>query len=199
MLEIMKTDLQQSVEDMTKSLTFSLKKLKDREERLTDAYLDRVIDRETYMARKESLLNEQIEIEEQMQGIQENSLYDQRAQEFYQLIESLKKLPNLKIPDEIRNLLKRAISNISVYGKCIEITWDFPVRTIFSVPNFLYSGAHKGQCRTFTSHESGCNCKIPQSNTEKIIWSKERAHAVARAVLMGKEECEREEEKYREM
>lgn len=121
----------QQHDDRTAALSVRLVKMNERLERLTDAYLDQVLEKDLFEARKAVLLKERREVEETIASLRapEGSGPD-RMQEFLELAESAYLLYQTAIPEEKRDLLTTLTSNRQVVGKNVEITLVEPFRSI---------------------------------------------------------------------
>ncbi|MDD5226980.1 MAG: recombinase family protein, partial [Candidatus Omnitrophica bacterium] len=96
-------------------------------DRLTDAYVDGVIEKETYLRRKESVLNEIKKIEEEMIDIDsQDDLIGRRVTERLELLKSLYLGYIRGTNDEKRELIKKVSSNRLIYGKNVAIELKTP-------------------------------------------------------------------------
>lgn len=121
----------QEREDQTIALSVRLKKIGDRLEQLTDAYLDQVLDRELFEQRKTALLLERKEIEEWLALLRcTEATGPHRVQEFFELAGSAYLLYQTATLEEKRDLLKVVTSNRRVTSKSVEITLAEPFRSI---------------------------------------------------------------------
>ena len=107
--------------DHSQHTTMQLGQVKARLERLTDAMLDRLIDADTFAARKEKLLLEQRRIEDSIKQAQAASNEPARVQRFLELVKSLAQTYILAKPDEKRQIVQIATSNRTVTGKNIAV------------------------------------------------------------------------------
>jgi DNA invertase Pin-like site-specific DNA recombinase len=109
------------------AVEIKLSQVKDRLNRLTDAYLDSVIDHETFEQRKTALLMERRGIEDQIQGLQNGS--PELPKKLGRSLELLKR-PYLQyisgVPDERRKLIQTVYSNRTLSEKTLEITYALP-------------------------------------------------------------------------
>jgi site-specific DNA recombinase len=144
------SELRSEREDRGKSLQLNLAQAKERLERLTDAYLDRAIDRDTFESRKTALHNEIIEGGEKLGRLRdEDAQFEQKEQHFLELLKKLRMLGNLENPAEKRDVLKSTISNVTVLGKNVEIDWDTPFQLMVSEQTVSYGGPQRDDSRTF--------------------------------------------------
>lgn len=98
--------------------------LDDRLGRITDAYIDRLLDKEDFDERKTKLQEEKLTILEDEKRMSEpERFYGARLTVFLELISSLQGLDSETNPSEKGRILKSAISNLSVHQKTVEIQW----------------------------------------------------------------------------
>jgi site-specific DNA recombinase len=118
-------------ESMMQSLHLRLSQQNERLNRLTDAYIDRVIDKDIFEARKAALLMERKDIEEKVSRLNQDgrTLADQIA-EILELAGSAYLLYESGLSDEKQELLKTITSNRVAEGKNVEFTLTFPFNQI---------------------------------------------------------------------
>lgn len=144
MFDIHISELLGERDSMEAAHQLALAQVKDRMERLTDAYIDRAIDRDTFETRKTRLNNEIIETEERLQQVQSGDTeFARRKQKFLELLKSLQILAQLENSAKQRDILKSAISNFTVSGKNVEIAWDIPFQLMVSEPAVSYGGPQR--------------------------------------------------------
>ena len=98
--------------------------LDDRLARITDAYIDRFIEKEDFDERKTKLQEEKLTIlEDEKRMAEPKRFYDARLTAFLELLSSLQRLNSETNPNEKGRILKTAISNLSVRQKIVEIQW----------------------------------------------------------------------------
>lgn len=158
-----------------------LGQLQDRLARLTDAYIDHVIDRDIFEERKAALLMERKQIEEQLAMPSQPlpvrlSKFLERAKGAYLLYKSA-------IPAEKRDLLGNFTSNRSVDGKNIEITLAAPYDLIANRPTISYSAPYRGTPRTLDAllKKLTAWCKAnPDAPAEEAptLWDKDSSGKV---------------------
>ena len=118
-------------DDRTAALSIRLTKMDERMERLTDAYLDRVLEKELFENRKAALLMERKEVQEAMASLKaREGAGPDRMQEFLELAGSAYLLYQTAIPEEKRDLVITLTSNRQVVAKNVEITLAEPFRSI---------------------------------------------------------------------
>jgi hypothetical protein len=100
-----------------------LSQLRPRLTRLTDAYLEGVLDRELYTERKESLLREEKDLQEKIANLERTDTNGiTRVQEFLELLGSAKNNYELANSDQKRRLVKKLTSNLNAVAKKIDVT-----------------------------------------------------------------------------
>jgi site-specific DNA recombinase len=113
--------------ELTKTVSLRLNQIEDHLNRLTDAYIDGVIEKEIFERRKTALLMEQRELEEKLiQLKEENQSIPHRLAEFLELAGSAYLQYKFGLLEEKRDLLKIITSNRLVEGKRVDITFSFP-------------------------------------------------------------------------
>jgi site-specific DNA recombinase len=105
--------------------------VKDRLNRLTDAFLDGAIDKLLFEQRKTGLLGEQRTLEEQLAHLtRENGEGMDRLQKFLELAGSALLSYELAFPEEKREMVQILTSNRCVNGKNVELEPSLPFREI---------------------------------------------------------------------
>lgn len=118
-------------DDRSAALSLRLTKMNERMERLTDAYLDRVLEKELFENRKAALLMERKEVQEAMASFTASEgAGPDRMQEFLELAGSAYLLYQTAILEEKRDLIRTLTSNRQVVEKNVEITLAEPFRSI---------------------------------------------------------------------
>jgi site-specific DNA recombinase len=130
---------------------FALKlgELKERVNRLTDALIDRLIEKETYEERKAPLLMEQKEIEERQRDLDAGRTPAERLAELVELAGTAHLQYELGSDEEKRELLKLLGSNCSVIRKTVDFTMFPPFQTIANRPKISVGGASRDTGRTW--------------------------------------------------
>src|SRR5215813_901351 len=137
-------------EDQTNALRLRLAQIQDRSERLTDAYIDRLIEKELFDQRNTVLLMERKELEEKLANAKENgkSILD-RIAEMVELAGSAYFQYKTAPPEEKRDLLKILTSNREVNGKNVELRLAIPFCDIANRPKISNSAPYRDVGRTF--------------------------------------------------
>ena len=128
--------------------TVQLRQLESRLEQLTDALVDRLIDKETFNRRKEKMLIEQAGLEERLASARQQAASPQMMRRFLERLKSLAEHYRLAPPDEKREIMSITTSNRSVWGKNAYVEpsdWLKPAHEALGV---LYCGRLRPKDRT---------------------------------------------------
>lgn len=131
------------------NLSLQIEQANERMEMLTDALLDKIIDKETFSVRKERLLREIQNIKHQ-----ENELMDgqgkilERIRKFLELVKSLENNYDLFTADEKRDLVETITSNLTIKGKTVEFTMISPFMELANRFNFQFGAPDRSTPRT---------------------------------------------------
>jgi site-specific DNA recombinase len=129
------------------AVALSLSNITARLASLTDLLIDNVIDKTTYQSRKLAMENEQIELREKFEKLSDTGLQSKRVADFIEHTKALKNITQTPIPHKIREIVKTAISNISISGKTVEIQWSNAFQMLFDIGGF-HEGALDRQADT---------------------------------------------------
>ncbi len=117
--------------------------------RLTDAYIDRLIERDAYLERKESLLAQRADICAQKADVDAgNDRYGERVRKILEQVKSLQSLPELGNDDNLREILKEVTSNLAVAEKELVISWESPFRELAKTEPVPLGGPYRTKART---------------------------------------------------
>jgi DNA invertase Pin-like site-specific DNA recombinase len=147
----LKEDLAAQWEAETKASRLQLDQLRDRLDRLTDAYIDRLIDKEAFEDRKTTLLMEQKTLEEKVAQPERANL--DRLSKFLELAGDACLLYQTSLPGEKRDLLKIVTSNRTVSGKNIAVALKDPFLDV--VNRYISSNGRADGNRTLVWPGSG--------------------------------------------
>ena len=113
-----------SQQDLLKGLTLVRDQIDTRLARLTDAYIDRMIDKATFEERKKALIHERAAIQEKLDELSEKTDHvHSLVRNFLELIKALSDNTESTYPTEKRDALKKATSNWSYDGKNLVVDW----------------------------------------------------------------------------
>lgn len=130
-VEALREEWVNEYQSATSAMGLRLDNLQNRLGRLTDAYLDGVIDKEIFEERKSVLLMERREIEEHLDRLKENDQsIPNQLEKFLELAGSVNLRYQLSISEERRELLKIVTSNREVEGKTLYFSLSFPFREV---------------------------------------------------------------------
>jgi site-specific DNA recombinase len=108
-----------------------LDQVKDRLDRLVDAYLDQVFDRTTFEERKKGLLFKQKTVEENLANLaRQSESGPARVEKFLELAGSALLSYNSALPEEKREMLQILTSNRRVAGKNLEVEPSQPFQEL---------------------------------------------------------------------
>ena len=148
-IQHLKTNWEDEREHQIQTLGLQIKGLQDRMDRLTDAFIDRLIEKEIYESRKANLLMEKKSLEETIAELTNGirSVPDQVA-EFLELAGSAYVSYKSGLPEEKRELLKKITSNRFVDGKNVAIELNIPFQIVTELPKIPSSPLHRDIPRT---------------------------------------------------
>lgn len=132
-----------------KSVRLRLGSIDDRLQRLTDAYLDRLIERDAYSERRAGLLKERAIQSEKIDALTNRTEFpaDESAKFLEQAFALWLTYKN-GFPHERRNMVQIATSNLSVDRKSVVVELRMPFRTIAMYRKFPCGAPHRDEDRT---------------------------------------------------
>lgn len=133
-----------------KSVNLRLGQLQDRLSRLTDAFLDGVLEKPLFEERKTALLLERAGLQNNLAEFQGNgpSIPDHLAK-FLELAGTASFLYETAISEEKRDLVRIVTSNRRVDGKNVELTLSNPFREVANRSQNTYGAPHQDLPRTW--------------------------------------------------
>lgn len=142
-------ELRDEKESITTALNLRLGNLQTRFAKLTDAYLDGLIEKNIFEERKTVLLLERKSIEEHLAHVREKeqTVLDQVAR-FLELAGNANLLYELGITEEKRDLLKTLTSNRQAEGKKLYFTLYLPFQAVANRFKIANSAPHRDIPRT---------------------------------------------------
>lgn len=173
------------------ALQLNLGQLQDRLSRLTDAYIDRMIEKDVFEQRKAGLLMERKDLEEKLAALKnEVKSVPDRLAEFLELAGDAYLSYKLGIPEEKRDLLKIVTSNRRVNGKNIDITLAQPFSEVANRFKTSNGAPYRDIPRTWDRlirnlwkwFEAHPNVKISPSSDVSVDYSSGEDGDKARAV-----------------
>ncbi len=109
-------------EDRASTHRRDLGRCEDRLTRLTDAFLDGLIDNETFEARKGSLFAERISLRAALANPQQTEPFGARVLRILERANTAYLGYDFALPEEKREIVRELTSNLVVHGKSVEIT-----------------------------------------------------------------------------
>ena len=129
--------------------------------RLTDAYIDRMIEKDTFEERNQKLLHERAHARDSLNALRnEFEEKDGRTQKFLELIKAISFNRNLANEYENRDLLKSVTSNFQIDGKQLVVTLKNPFEAIANNDKLRYGEPYRATSRTFDTKPSDPAKKI---------------------------------------
>lgn len=124
MIEEKAEEIRQSAGAVKGGAELAVQRNKDQLARLTDAYLDRALDREEFEERRRRLLDEKLLLAEKVRDAEyPDHTFRRRASVFLELIGGLRDLAEMANSVERRELLLSAVSNFVVSKKSFVLQW----------------------------------------------------------------------------
>ena len=118
-------------EEEIRSMKLRLDQIKDRLNRLTDAYLDRALDKTMFEERKSALLLDQKTIEENLTNLsRQGGRGPDRLEKFLELAGNASLSHELALPEEKREMVNILTSNRQVEGKKVELKPSPPFQEV---------------------------------------------------------------------
>jgi site-specific DNA recombinase len=131
-----KKGAEQDIEQRQSALGLQIANLAAREQKLTDIYIDGLLEQNDYQARRKSLHNERINLESELSKASNHEQIDAKVEHFIEHAKALGNMAQLQNAHEIRQIVKSATSNILISGKSVEIQWSGAFRVLIDVGGF---------------------------------------------------------------
>ena len=129
-------DRESQVADLEKGFALQMSQMVAREIKLTDAYIDGLIDQTSYQTRKTALHNERIALEETQNESRDTGRLGNRVDRFIEHTKALKNLADLGNSHVFRETMKSAISNISICQKSVDFKWSGALSMLIDLGGF---------------------------------------------------------------
>ncbi len=137
-------------ESQRKQLLLQLDQLKTRRSKLTDAYIDGVLDEETFLDKKNQSVIEEKDIQDRLERISQNQgQIMERLNEFLELANSAYLSYKKALPEEKRELVETITSNCTVEGKSVLFKLNYPFQVIAEREVVTDGGPYRATTRTF--------------------------------------------------
>lgn len=147
-VESMRVDATGELENLKRTLDMRVAKCGERLGRMTDAFVDGLIDKDVFEARKASLLNERRGLEDQLSSLSPNHLASNQAFEKLELGNAAYSGYQMGIPVERRAILKAVTSNFSLQGKKLDFALQSPFQEIANWRKSLDGAPYRTTPRT---------------------------------------------------
>ncbi|MBK9632885.1 MAG: recombinase family protein [Saprospiraceae bacterium] len=151
LLEEAQLNYSETYTSIDESLKLQRSNLSLKLEKLTDAYIESVIDKSQFDERKQRLMIEMqgLKLQEGLQTNQKEAIF-RKAKNFLELLNSLKNSYLIGIKDEKRKLIKIITSNLTIQGKKLMIAMKSPFYEIANRPNLSSCALDRDKPRTCT-------------------------------------------------
>ncbi|MBI2755076.1 MAG: recombinase family protein, partial [Betaproteobacteria bacterium] len=138
-----------SLEQSATAMRLSISQADDRIRRLTDAYIDRLIDKDLFEERKTALLQERLQLQERLDDVLAGQpKLAANVNEFLELVGSLVGKENPANPAENRDLLEKATSNRGIDQKNLVYSWKPQYTVLAAREEFMLGAPYQGGSRT---------------------------------------------------
>ena len=132
-----------------RSLDLQLAAIDGRLDRLTDAYVDQVVDRDTYLRRKEQLLGDRTTIKNRIDaGEAGDTVIRQQAERILGLVKALGTLPISDDDGQLREILGNTTSDLTVQQKYVAVAWENPFLALANEGVVAAGGPYRATPRT---------------------------------------------------
>jgi DNA invertase Pin-like site-specific DNA recombinase len=139
----------EQLDETTKALELQRAQLQARTDRLVDAYVDKLIDKDAFEARRSALIFEEARLKEQIATLSGGDYrYSDGALELFELTKSLYSSYISANPDEKRHLVERTTSNRAVDGKNLAFELKSPFREVANRSKSRDGDAERDDIRT---------------------------------------------------
>jgi hypothetical protein len=136
-------------DEVRQSLELQRGQLQARQDRLVDAYVDKLIDKDAFEARRAALILEDARLKEQMAALldgQANSTED--ALQLFELIKTLYFGYKFGDPEEKRDMVVRTTSNRAVNGRNLTFELKSPFREVANRSKYACGDPNRSDVRT---------------------------------------------------
>jgi hypothetical protein len=131
------------------ALKLNLDQVEERLSRLTDAYIDRAIDRDTFEARKAALIAKRLDFRERLNVIRIGaSSVPEKVAKFFELSQSALLSYETGFPDDKREILKSVTSNLQVERQNVVVKLQNPFQAVASRAKTTAGGPQRDRLRT---------------------------------------------------
>ena len=142
-------DWRRESETRIKGLKLQRDDLAARNQRLTDAYLDGMLDKASYQERRMVLLSDIAAIEQGIGNLQNNgAMMHERVSEFLERLKTAQNLYESGSDEEKREFVKTTTSNRLLQGKNLSIALQNPFPAVREFTNSSYGAPYRDDPRT---------------------------------------------------
>jgi site-specific DNA recombinase len=139
-------------EEHSKALRLQLEQVQSRLSKLADAYIDGVLDKDIYMAKKNSLVIEERAAKAQLENLDAGKQKVlQRVEGFLELINNAYLSYKLANPEERRELIKIVTSNLTVEEKKVIVKLNYPFEIVANRQKLTDGSPQRASPRTLSS------------------------------------------------
>lgn len=140
------------IEERLKAYHLEKGKIRDRIARLTDAYLDGVVEKEAYNERRAHMIVEENEVKRCISNIENGDNQTLKLlEEYLELVQSASNLYKVAIPSEKRTLAKKLTSNLHISPEKLDITLRNAAKLIANRSLVLEGSPCRGVPRTWNA------------------------------------------------
>ena len=172
MLEKKRQNWTSDAKQQLKSEELRLAALRGRIDRLTDAYLDGILDKEQFEKKKTALMLERREAEKRFADIQAgDTSYLERWTKIVELIKTAYPLYKRGLFDEKRRMVNKVMSNRVANGKRLDFTVRFPFSKIAKRNDDQFGGPLRGASRTWEEifEKIGDHIRTSESDQDAVM------------------------------
>lgn len=186
------TETQSGLEE---SLKLQKSKVSQKLDRLTDAFIENVVDKDQFDNKKEGLMIELQELKnKEGQFSNHKDIIFRKTNNFLEHLKNFKNSYQIGIKEEKRKIMKSITSNLSIEGRKLIITMKSPFQEIANRPDFLLCALDRDTPRTCTINYAS-NDKFSQvavDNPELKEQMKELLEIILRSFELKEEEIDEE-------
>ena len=127
-----------------------IEQIRDRLSRLTDAYVDAVLDKQAFEERRKGLVSDEATLKERL-AVLEGGNWDglKRLQKFLELVKSAPDAYQQANIEEKRDLVKKLTSNLRAVEKNVAVTLKMAAQIIANRHEMMYGAPYRGVPRTW--------------------------------------------------
>lgn len=174
-IQLLELDYAGKREGLIKAATLQLTQNEARLARLTDAYVDQVIEKDLFETRKKAFLVERIRVEERIEKLRNGETgADEWVRKILEPLERLSNRENPIQPFDIRDLLKKVTSNLQVDQDLLLFDWKTPFGVLVDSGGLSNGGPYRSASRI---------CTLSGTSSPSFKRGKRVMHRVARNVF----------------